>query len=151
MINSNIILEDDQQARKSALDVSRSFIVQAPAGSGKTELLIQRYLALLSIVNSPEEIVAITFTRKAAAEIKLRVINALQGYKFRDKPFEKHSLKTYELAGMALERSAKLKWDLIDNPNRMRIQTIDSLNVSISNLSCSGESHPSCRPAAGRP
>ena len=135
MINSNILLEDDQQARKSALDVSRSFIVQAPAGSGKTELLIQRYLALLSIVNSPEEIIAITFTRKAAAEIKLRVINALQDYKFRDKPSEKHSLKTYELAGMALERSAKLKWDLIDNPNRMRIQTIDSLNVSISNLS----------------
>ena len=94
MINSNNLLEIDELARNSALDVSRSFIVQAPAGSGKTELLIQRYLALLSTVKSPEEIIAITFTKKAAAEIKLRVINALQQYKFKDKPFEEHSLKT---------------------------------------------------------
>ena len=135
MINTNNLLKVDELARKSALDVSRSFIVQAPAGSGKTELLIQRYLALLSTVKSPEEIIAITFTRKAAAEIRLRVINALQQYKFKDKPSEEHSLKTYKLAGLALERSAKFKWNLIDNPNRMRIQTIDALNVSIANFS----------------
>ena len=67
----------DQPARDRALDPARSFIVQAPAGSGKTSLLVARYLRLLESVGKPEEIVAITFTRKAAGEMKKRVIEAL--------------------------------------------------------------------------
>ena len=54
----------DRAQRERAIDVSASFIVRAPAGSGKTRLLIQRYLALLARVDEPEEIVAITLRAK---------------------------------------------------------------------------------------
>jgi len=127
-------LEDDLAARRDALDVSRSFIIQAPAGSGKTELLIQRYLSLLAVVEHPEEVIAITFTRKAAAEMQLRVLQALSRAQSADVPAEEHAQKTYQLAADALLRSGQRQWDLISNPRRMRILTLDRLNASIAKM-----------------
>lgn len=107
------LLRDDERARKDALDVSRSFIVQAPAGSGKTELLIQRYLTLLATVDDPEEILAITFTRKAAAEMQLRVLDALRKSTCGKQPDEAHEVVTADAARDVLRTDQKLGWQLI--------------------------------------
>ena len=121
----------DWRARLEALDPSRSFIVQAPAGSGKTELLIQRYLVLLSRVGSPEEIAAITFTRKAAAEMRRRVLESLAAARAEERPAEPHRALTWEHARAALERDRALGWRLEENSARLRIQTIDALCASL--------------------
>ncbi len=124
-------LEEDRRARAAALDVARSFIVQAPAGSGKTELLIQRYLTLLATVDEPEEVIAITFTKKAAQEMQLRVAAALARAAGGVPPDEDHHRTTFEAARRALERGSQRGWELVQSPRRMRIQTLDALNASI--------------------
>jgi ATP-dependent exoDNAse (exonuclease V) beta subunit len=121
----------DLAARRRALDPAASFIVQAPAGSGKTELLIQRYLRLLATISNPEEIVAVTFTRKAAAEMRERVLEALGAARDGRAPESEHERSTLELATAALARDAVEGWSLIENPARLRIQTIDSLCAAL--------------------
>jgi ATP-dependent exoDNAse (exonuclease V) beta subunit len=121
----------DSHARESALDTSRSFIVQAPAGSGKTELLIQRFLALLATVPEPEAIVAITFTIKAAAEMRGRVIDALENAAHGIEPSTAHQRVTFRLASAALRNDRRHGWGLVSNPGRLRVQTIDALCAAI--------------------
>lgn len=120
----------DAQERQAALDPGRSFIVQAPAGSGKTELLVQRYLRLLGTVDEPEEIVALTFTRKAAGEMRRRVLDALERAR-GEAPEAEHERFTWELARAARERDAARGWNVAASPLRLTITTIDSLCASL--------------------
>ena len=62
---------------KTALDPSRSVVIEACAGSGKTWLLVSRILRLLLAGAKPGEILAITFTRKAAQEMQARLLEWL--------------------------------------------------------------------------
>jgi ATP-dependent helicase/nuclease subunit A len=121
----------DSAARLRALDVSQSFIVQAPAGSGKTELLIQRYLKLLETVETPDAVVAITFTRKAAGEMRSRVMEALRAARHGPEPEAEHERLTFEISRQVLDRDRQLGWDLLQNPARLRIETIDALSAAI--------------------
>ena len=121
----------DADIRKQALEPDQSFIVQAPAGSGKTELLIQRYLRLLGLANLPEEILAMTFTRKAAAEMKERVFSALTEAQSCQRPEQSHARFTWELAQKVLEQDKTREWKLMNNPARLRIVTIDSFCSSL--------------------
>ena len=125
------MLSTDDQARKDALNIAESFIVQAPAGSGKTELLIQRFLRLLAIVEQPEDILAITFTRKAAQEMRLRVLRALQDAELATEVTSEHERLTRTIALDALSRNAECDWNLIASPNRLRIETVDAFAASV--------------------
>jgi ATP-dependent helicase/nuclease subunit A len=116
----------DAAAREQALDLSQSFIVQAPAGSGKTELLIQRFLGLLGTVQQPEQILAMTFTRKASGEMKLRILDAIERAQNDNPPATHHEKKTWNLARSVLSQNERLGWRLLENPSRLKIQTIDS-------------------------
>ena len=118
----------DAAVRARALAPEQSFIVGAPAGSGKTTLLTQRFLRLLSLVEQPESIVAITFTRKAAEEMRSRVLAALRAA--RDGAPDLDSV-TKTWAEAALAASDAGGWRLLDNPRRLRMQTIDSLAAAI--------------------
>jgi len=122
----------DLDQRQQALDPSQSFIVQAPAGSGKTGLITQRFLVMLALVEMPEEIVAITFTRKAAAEMRERLLEALHlaATPLADDA-DDYLRQTWTLARAALDRDSEKDWQLLRNPARLRIQTIDSLCASL--------------------
>jgi len=123
----------DQPERQRALDTRASFAVSAPAGSGKTGLLTQRVLALLAQCEEPENVLAITFTRKAAAEMQARILDALrEAEKQPHEPEADYEKATWHLAQAVLKRNQEKQWELFHCPNRLRITTIDSLCRSLS-------------------
>ena len=116
----------DFEARQRALDPTQSFIVQAPAGSGKTGLLVYRLLRLLACVDQPQQVLAITFTRKATAEMRARLMELLMAAdqaKVTNNPFEQQGV---DLAKAVLQRDRERQWGLMDAPHQVQIQTIDS-------------------------
>ncbi len=123
-------LEEDRLARQRALDVA-SFIVEAPAGAGKTELLTQRYLRLLAVVEHPEEVLALTFTNKAATEMRDRILGSLERAARGEVPDQPHKLLTFDLASRVLAHDAARDWHLLGHPGRLRITTIDALCASL--------------------
>jgi ATP-dependent exoDNAse (exonuclease V) beta subunit len=118
-------LEEDRLARAQALEIA-SFIVEAPAGAGKTELLTQRYLRLLAVVEHPEEALALTFTNKAATEMRDRILGSLERAARNEVPEQPHKRLTFDLAHRAAQG-----WQLLGHPGRLRITTIDALCASL--------------------
>jgi ATP-dependent helicase/nuclease subunit A len=127
----------DQEQRNQAVDPRHSVLVRAPAGSGKTGVLLLRYLHCLLSVDQPEKVVAITFTNKAAGEIKERVLKALQaGAKFLrgeesaepDNGFD-HDIRQAVLKVLAHDEAKH--WSLLENSARLRITTFDSFCGSL--------------------
>ncbi|MCD6047504.1 MAG: addA [Gammaproteobacteria bacterium] len=108
----------DESARQAALDMHHSVIVQAPAGSGKTEILCRRFLTALASVNQPEQVLAITFTKKAANEMRERILRYLQD-------------PSNIFAKPVLQKDQEKNWQLLLRPERLQVMTIDGLCARI--------------------
>ena len=122
-------LPPDWEARRQALDVRGSWIVEAPAGSGKTGLLIQRFLKLLAdeSVEQPEQVLAITFTVKATTEMRDRIVTQLQRATGPDSSKSEFDRETRALAQAVRQRDEQLGWELLHHPHRLNVRTIDSV------------------------
>ncbi|MGD9599871.1 MAG: UvrD-helicase domain-containing protein [Steroidobacteraceae bacterium] len=118
----------DTLARERAIRIDSSILLEAPAGSGKTTVLTQRLLALLADVDEPEQVLAITFTRKAAAEMRMRVLGALAG---DIDPAHPQAAIMRSLVARVHERSRARGWQLEAQASRLRILTIDAFNFSL--------------------
>jgi ATP-dependent helicase/nuclease subunit A len=122
----------DGAAREHAITSNGSVLVQAPAGSGKTTLLAQRYLRLLALVDAPERILALTFTRRAAQEMRQRVLSALGAAALPECP-DGMNRRTWSLGVAAKRRMESIKCDMELQPSRLRIETIDAFNSWLAN------------------
>jgi ATP-dependent helicase/nuclease subunit A len=123
----------DQAIRDQALSPLEGFHLEAPAGSGKTSVLLARFLTLLARVDTPEEMLALTFTRKAAGELRARVMALLwerQDPRPEASPLE---LRLRELAAAVFRRhghEAQLKL----TPERLPIMTFHGFGAQLLKL-----------------
>ncbi|PNV87668.1 MAG: hypothetical protein C0610_00370, partial [Desulfobacteraceae bacterium] len=110
----------DEQTRNRALDIRRSFHLEAPAGSGKTWLLTGRFLRLLAEVDHPHEIVALTFTNKAAGEMRQRIRDFLTKTEKGEVPQYPYEQILLEAAAGARKRQPAHR---LQAPDGLRIMT----------------------------
>src|SRR5438067_9502829 len=106
-------LGTDAAARRHAIDPRWNVVLEASAGTGKTNILVERYVNLLRAGIDPDHILAITFTRKAAAEMRGRIIERLR---------EAQRSSQFDLA----------RWrDIKDRLGDITISTIDAFCLSL--------------------
>ena len=103
----------DQAARLIAVDPRRNVVLEASAGTGKTSVLVTRYLNLLRAGIDPLNVLAITFTRQAAAEMRERIVEELK-------------------KDAGLSRAGASRWrELRDRLGEITISTVDAFCLSL--------------------
>ena len=115
----------DHEIRLKTLDPRGSFVLEAPAGSGKTDLLTARFLALLGTVASPGQIVALTFTRKAADQMQQRILGVLDRARRGAEPEHEWDAHLLGLARRALDNPGFAE-GVLRNPQSYRVGTFHS-------------------------
>ncbi|GGC76510.1 double-strand break repair helicase AddA [Undibacterium terreum] len=114
----------------AACDPQHSVVVEACAGSGKTWLLVARMLRLLLAGAEPAELLAITFTRKAAQEMRERLVQLLQELALADQQtaavlLTERGIKPHELA-QVLPLARRLYDKVLSSPQSLAMDTFHS-------------------------
>ncbi|WP_126455766.1 UvrD-helicase domain-containing protein [Sulfuriflexus mobilis] len=116
-----------------ACQPQQSTSVHASAGSGKTWLLVSRLLRLLLDGTKPDAVLAITFTRKAAAEMQERLLSRLYELACMEDADLGEALQQIGLAAEPehLETARQLYEKLLHNPRRLNITTFHAFSQQI--------------------
>lgn len=105
-------------------------LIRASAGTGKTRELSSRYIGLLACGESPDRILATTFTRKAAAEIRERIFSRLS--RASQEPAAATELgESIDRPGFRCDDARQLLKGLVDQQHRLLITTLDSLFIAM--------------------
>lgn len=118
---------DITSRQRQAAEPTNSVWVQANAGSGKTHVLTERVLRLLLTGTAPENLLCLTYTKAAAAEMRRRVAERLGKWAVMDDVALSAILK--EMEGEApnpdkLNRARTLFGHALETPGGLKINTI---------------------------
>ncbi|CAN5699077.1 hypothetical protein BH18ACI5_BH18ACI5_27220 [soil metagenome] len=112
-MSSRVTVDADTDAREFAVNPANNVVLEASAGTGKTTVLVHRYVNLLKAGVEPANILAITFTRKAATEMRERIVRELR-------------------TSGALSEYDKARWLMLrDRLAEISISTIDAFCLSL--------------------
>lgn len=108
--------------------------LNASAGTGKTKVLIDRFVRLLLSGCSPEAILCLTFTNAAAAEMQQRLLQKIQSWAIKD--FFQVEQELFDLLGTfptseQVEKAQNIFFAILDTPSGLKIQTIHSFCQSL--------------------
>lgn len=123
-------VETARQSQRRGADPANSAFVMANAGSGKTKVLTERVARMLLNRVDPQQILCITFTKAAAAEMSERLFKTLGEWALADSDKLRKNLKEIEGAdgpardGLALSEVRRLFARALETPGGLKIQTI---------------------------
>ncbi|MBU6449865.1 MAG: double-strand break repair helicase AddA [Rhodospirillales bacterium] len=126
-------IEDANRHQLAASDPAVSSFVAASAGSGKTKLLTDRLLRLMLAGTAPEKILCLTYTKAAAAEMRIRLNKRLGEWVAMPREALAAKLRALDVKPdeKTLARARQLFADVLDLPGGMRIETIHAFCQSL--------------------
>ncbi|NBS02458.1 MAG: double-strand break repair helicase AddA, partial [Rhizobiales bacterium] len=113
--------------QQQAANPDLSVWVSANAGSGKTHVLVQRVIRLLLDGVAPARILALTYTKAAAANMATKVFDTLAGWVVMDDArlaAELVKIEDHPPAPVRLELARQLFAKAVETPGGLKIQTI---------------------------